>query len=203
MYTVGNFSNWLVECFLLLSSGSRFRRCCSLCWHCDSSDSLPGHFCGCGPICVSEESSWLWVWYYRLFCTQWRLSACEYQGSKTRSVDIALHTCGFSMEAVSLCGVKAVQLRKNISSMQTEICSVSFITALASFRVGKVCRSSFFSLNRFLCHTFKLWKEYTDWLTDFLSLLSFWQDILYCHQSSGVQMNPNPVSTRNCHPVDT
>lgn len=102
--TVENFSKQLVQCFLVFSSCSWFRWCRSVCWHCDSCDSLPGHFCSCGPICVSQESSRLWVWYYWLFGAQWRLSAGEHQGSEARLVHIALHTCDLCMWPVSLCG---------------------------------------------------------------------------------------------------
>lgn len=101
MCTVGNFSKQLVQCFLVLRSCSWLRRYRSVCWHCDSRDSLPGHFRSGGPVCVSQESSWLWVWYYWLLGTQWRLSAREHQGSETRSVNIVLHTC-------DLCGPPCV-----------------------------------------------------------------------------------------------
>lgn len=126
MCTVGNFSKQLVWCFLVLPSCSWLRWCRSVCRHCDSRDSLPGHFCSGGPICVSQEPSRLWVWYHWLLGTQWRLSACEHQGSETRSVNIALHACDLGTSAASPCGVRISDVQvmlfsSNISSMKTWI----------------------------------------------------------------------------------
>lgn len=164
MCTVGNFSKQLVQCFLVLPSCSWLRWCCAVCRHCDSCDSLPGHFCSGGPICISQEPSRLWVWYYWLLGTQWRLSAREHQGSETRSVDIALHTCDVCVSAASLGGVRISDLQvmsfgSNISSMKTWIwvCFIHYSVDLIPITNHRWqdAQIFFFFLNRFLCHTFK------------------------------------------------
>lgn len=114
---------------LSLSSCSWLRRCCSLCWDCDSSNRLPGHHCCGGSVCVPEEPPWLWVWHHWLLSTQWRLSTCEHQGCQTRSVAFCTRSSPWEWavcpHTYELGGICIIQVSRNINWVKSR--DVGFI----------------------------------------------------------------------------